>query len=128
MIDYITAKFPCRHNLESIDQFKRNYRVARLKLAGTKIEVKSLNDGSFLVVSGNPVKVFQGHNVFGSNDLLRLCSDLFNLVTKELNIDVHHLDRHAVASGNYSLSRVDLAVNFRLPSDEAVSKTIREME
>lgn len=128
MIDYITAKFPCRHDWKSIHHFKRNYRVARLRHCGTTVEVKSIKNGNFLVVSGNPAKLFQGHNVFGSNDLQGICRDLFSLVTEKFNIKVEQVDQQAINEGYYSLSRVDLAVNFRLPSNEVVSKTIREME
>jgi II/X family phage/plasmid replication protein len=128
MIDYITAKFPCHHDWRAIHQFRHGYRTARLKIGGTTIEVKSLKNGRFLAVSGNPIKAFQGHNIFGCNDLKGLCRDLFALVIEQLKIDVNRFDQHAIDIGQYSLSRVDLAVNFRLPSDEVVATAIREME
>lgn len=42
-IEYITAKFRCHHNLQTIHQFKRDYRVAKLKIGGITIKLKSLN-------------------------------------------------------------------------------------
>lgn len=128
MIDYITAKFPCDHDFTTIPQFRARYAIARLKNNSTSLEIKSVGNGSHLVISGNPAKFLQGHNIFGSNDLQGLCRDLFALVTKELNITVSGKDQQAISAGRYSLSRVDLASNFRLSSREMVTKTIREIE
>jgi len=128
MIDYIAAKFPCKHDTVGIKHFRQNYRSCRIKVGGTTIEVKSLEQGRFIAISGNPVKSLQGHNIFGSNDLRGLCRDLFLLAMKELGINVKRSDQAAIDAGQYSLSRVDLALNFRLPSEEIVSKAIREIE
>jgi len=128
MIDYITAKFPFQHNREDIHLFRGKYLTARLKNNSTTIEVKSVGNGRFLVVSGNPVKYLQGHNIFGSNDLRGLCRDLLVLVSAQLGIKLNYRDQQSINLGDYSLSRVDLAVNFRLPRCETVSHIVREIE
>jgi II/X family phage/plasmid replication protein len=128
MIDYITAKFPVRHDCASLAHFKNGYFKTWLRHKATAIEVTSVENGRFLIVSGNPVKYLQGHNIFGSDNLQGLCRDLIKVVLVQLGINLGRKDQQAINAGLYSFSRVDLAVNFRLPSGEMLSQAIREIE
>jgi II/X family phage/plasmid replication protein len=128
MIDYITVKFPCKHDRSTIPQFGTRYLKIRLRHNSTTMEVKSVENGRYLVASGNPAKYFQGHNIFGSNDLQGLCRDLFAKITADLGISVCRKDQQAINAGWYSISRVDLAANFCLPSQEMVTKVLREIQ
>ena len=98
MIDWITAKVPLKHSGEICDG-----RILKLSTEGVidyeirtwlpiegshsstlsvkTIEIDGNGDGTVLMISGNPTKWFQGHNIFGTDDvcglvfetMLRLC-------------------------------------------------------
>ena len=61
-----------------------------LSVAGSydnRIQIRSYGSLSELWISGNPVKFLQGHNVFGSCDLLYLVSKLIDkLVLMDLGL------------------------------------------
>lgn len=82
-----------------------------------KSTMLSVPDG--LYISGNPAKYLQGHNIFGSDNLMALvelwCFDLF----KKMGI----LDLKLMAdirAGNYDLKRVDVTFSFDLGTTEHV--------
>jgi II/X family phage/plasmid replication protein len=60
-----------------------------------------------LLISGNPARWLQGHNLFGSNDLLGLVATSMEQATILLGITPSPPDRDAWATGDYDLARVD---------------------
>ncbi|MBF0562083.1 MAG: hypothetical protein HQL37_08695 [Alphaproteobacteria bacterium] len=82
-----------------------------------------------LWVDGNPSKFLQGHNIFGSDDLIglvyalmiRLCDILPELEPTEL--DMHHW-----ITGNYSLSRIDVAAMYSAESRAGALAWLRSAE
>lgn len=81
---------------------------------------------SHIMLSGNPVKFLQGHNIWGSNDLLGLISDTFFEVIKILDCD---LPRYPM--GNISgawLTRVDLNAMYHLRDALEVNSWLRSAE
>lgn len=69
-----------------------------------------------LSVSGNPVKWFQGHNVFGSLDLNNLVYELFESISKKFKKVQPDFIRKSVVKGHYTISRVDINGMFELGS------------
>lgn len=61
-----------------------------------------------LVVDGNPVKFFQGHNVFGSSDLHGLTRAMLDHVLTVLPLDVSESTRSLIERNVIELSRVDV--------------------
>ena len=93
MIDWALVKFPYLHkpiNSGEVCSISPNGELEwrapkRIQATGSyekKISLKSIGgNGSGLAthiwVNGNPSKFLQGHNVFGSDDIVSLLSDLF---------------------------------------------------
>ena len=90
MIDWVTARLRCTHdssklfgglvvsmNAKGEVEWQTEKRVVVEGSYSKYITVRSHTDG-VIEVSGNPAKFLQGHNVFGSDDLI-------HLVTKTLD-------------------------------------------
>jgi len=122
MIDWITAKLPFTHKSAISDGLvvhldeKRDrqfYKLKRKELRGsfetgihvwTEMGAETLDgDFSTLWVSGNPVKLFQGHNVWGSNDLQGLLIETFEFLAASL------VEQGAVPTANDTVTRFIVA-------------------
>lgn len=78
--------------------------------------------------SGNPSKFLQGHNIFGSDDLIALMYDSYKKITSALNLNPTIQDIKDVKSGNYSITSFDVNYSFELPSRADVRAWIRAAE
>lgn len=139
MIDWVTAKLPCRHDpskllsgmVMSFDPQGNNEWVVNKKLSvegshSSKIQIASA-DTSHIWVSGNPVKFLQGHNIFGSNDLKKIMAKFFDALLEQeiLGLDPHPLQYDYIQQGVYSLSRVDMNESWHLNNKNDVLAWIR---
>jgi II/X family phage/plasmid replication protein len=100
--------------------------LRRLEVEGsysTKLQVRGRGDDA-LEVGGNPAKYLQGHNLFGSGELLPLMAAALGQVVVCLGV-VPSADNLADwQSGAYTLTRVDIAGMVRLDSDKQVRKVL----
>lgn len=147
MIDWITMVLPFRHNIpiceDTILRLNREGNVryttlCRKKVLGsyeTGIQVHSeyynqLDDGSFptLFVSGNPTKLFQGHNVFGTDDLYSLVVDTYYFLCDHFNLKPHPEDEQKVLAGLVPLLKVDINESFQLKDSAQCLAWIRAAE
>ena len=95
----------------------------RLPILGShdsRIAIKS--DGSagpglasHLIISGNPSKFLQGHNIFGSDDLVALMHDTYRNICASLQLTPLLPESEAVRAGGYRVTRVDINYMFELP-------------
>lgn len=133
MVDWITCKLPLRHDgtisggrVLKIDQEGNIEWDSRQWLAvegshDASIQVKTVEvdeygNGTWISFSGNPVKWFQGHNVFGTDQvhelimvsILRICHLLEVIPTQE--------EINAWWDGDYTVSRVDVNRMYNLQS------------
>lgn len=145
MIDWITAKFRVDH----FGQISHG-RVVKIDpdgcpewesrcwkpLAGSHesslqvktVDVDHVRDGTVLQISGNPVKWFQGHNLFGSQDVHGLCMETITRVCDILELHPTEDEKHSWHEGDYSLSRVDVNTMYSLGTREHVLSFIRDLE
>lgn len=65
-------------------------------------------------VSGNPAKWFQGHNIFGTDDLHGLVLEMLEVICKSAGLCPSQDDRSAWLQGRIRLSRVDVTYSFDL--------------
>lgn len=132
VIDWITARFPCRHETPiggsvltchdpdtgAVEWSSQKWR--QVPSHATSVQVRTFNaewaGGGWLEISGNPAKWFQGHNVFGTDDVQGLCVAFFRSVARALGLSPSADNLAAWDAGEYSLQRVDIAQCFRLPS------------
>lgn len=98
-----------------------------------RISIKSVGaDGqgnaTHLWVSGNPSKFLQGHNVFGSDDLVPLMFDTFKVICNQFDFYPTIQEYKDVQLGNYDLGMVDINHSYELPTRADVIAFIRAME
>lgn len=144
MIDWVRATLPLVHSplnageVVCIDEAGEiEWRSPKRKQAvgsyDKKISIKSVGaDGqgraTHLWISGNPSKFLQGHNVFGSDDLVSLVYDTFNLIVSQLNLIPTLKEISQIKRGEYELGMIDINYSFELPSRADVLAFIRAME
>jgi II/X family phage/plasmid replication protein len=89
MIDWVSAIITCKHDpsklisgiVMSFDAQGENEWTVNKTLSvegshSSKIQIKSHTETQ-IYISGNPTKFLQGHNLFGTNDLIYLMGKFF---------------------------------------------------
>ena len=145
MIDWVGCELPCRHfplNAGTVmkidsDGFLEWRSPCRIPVKGSHasgVQVRSTGATDFegrattLWFSGNPSKFLQGHNIFGSDDLISLMLDTYLKVLEALNIVPNIDDLRKVKEGDYPLMTVDINQSFNLGSRADVLQWIRAAE
>ena len=144
MIDWITAELPCSHtplhggvvcktDREGELEWSTSCFLSSVGSYESKVQYKSSGgDGqgmaTHLLISGNPAKFFQGHNVFGSDDLIGLVYETYERICEIEGITPSAVARRAVAEGDYRLRRIDITRSFELPSRVDVRAWLRAAE
>lgn len=138
MIDWVTAEIKCRNKLDGGCVAKINEKGEIEWLSQSAIPVRGSYDIHMMVkpltenlirVSGNPAKWLQGHNLFGTNDLIALMSACFDQLFEilgdndSLRPTVEQIE--AVEAGKYILTRVDINESWELASQAQVKAWIR---
>lgn len=144
MIDWFSGSLPCAHfpleggrvlkvdseglveweapcNLNAIGSHDSNFRVTSYGSDGQ-------GKATHLKLSGNPAKFLQGHNVFGSDDLLSLMRDTYLKITGFFNLSYTDSELEAVSQGNYLVTSIDINYSFSLPSRADVLAWLRAAE
>lgn len=137
MIDWITAEIRCNNKLDTGCLAKINPKgevdwvsCSWLPVTGSyesNIMIKPLSD-TRIVISGNPAKFLQGHNLFGTNDLVYLFNNAFSVIHELLADDgltptASQLDD--IENGKYHLTRVDINETWHLSNADEVRAWIR---
>jgi len=147
MIDWVTAVIPFSH-ITPIDDgcimgTKRDgtldfKSLKRLKYTGSyetgiQIRTDKASLGHFgtyhqLEISGNLVKFFQGHNLWGTSDLRAMVFELYCLLQNRPEVALPFSDLKAIVEGLYRLTRVDVTNSYLLETIEQVRAWIRGAE
>lgn len=90
------------------------------------VHARSMGDG-FLEISGNPAKFSQGHNVFGSTDLVGHALTLYRAVCAAVGVRLIPQDVEALSAGLFTLTRVDLTYSWDLGNVGRVRNAIRSL-
>jgi len=144
MIDWVTAIIPFVHepiNAGSVVKVLPSGEVdwespCRLQVEGSHeqaIAVRSQGgDGgglaTELVIDGNPSKYLQGHNIFGSDDLLSLVFDTLVSIGSVLGLALPVDVLEEVREGEYWLARVDINYMHELLTLTDVKSWLRAAE
>lgn len=137
MIDWVTATIRCDNTLKtgcvvkiSPDDEIEWLSQSAIPVRGShdvNIMVKPLSESS-IMVSGNPAKWLQGHNLFGTNDLKKLMSVFFVALHEVLSDDGLHPTTQQmddINNGRYTVSRVDINETWHLKNQSEVNSWIR---
>lgn len=85
-------------------------------------------DTYLVEISGNPVKWFQGHNIFGSDDLPNLIYETVLELARRLNHPQPDEYLRAVKKGIFTISRVDITAMYSLPTRRDVYSWLNHAE
>lgn len=146
MIDWVSFVAPCVHSKQIsgglIASLKRDgttewVKMKRLSIRGswdTSMVIRSVMHGcepcTRIEVSGNPVKWFQGHNLWGTDDLQSLVVALLEdlVLRDDLGLTPTARDRELWALGDVGVSRVDVTESFHLNNRADVLSWLRSAE
>jgi II/X family phage/plasmid replication protein len=144
VIDWSTVIVPCTHpyletgavmsiNAAGDIEWSARKRLPILGSHDSRITVRSEGaagpgQASHLVISGNPSKFLQGHNIFGSDDLVALVYDTFTTIYRSLDLNPLLSEIRQVRAGDYRMSRLDINYMFDLPRREDVPAWLRAAE
>lgn len=144
MIDWVNVKLPLLHSpiytgevISITSDGEEEWRSPkRQQVTGSydkAISIRSVGgDGTGLAthlhLSGNPSKFLQGHNVFGSDDIVSLVYDSYRNICNHLRLTPTFNELRNVKNGNYELSNVDINYSFELPTKADVLAFIRALE
>ena len=144
MIDWVTAKLPLLHppiNAGRTVRFCENgaieWQVPHRKVVrgsydgAIQISSDGASDGGmaqYLRFDGNPAKFLQGHNLFGSDDLVSLVLACFDRICAQLGLQPSEQERAVIAVGDYTVSRIDFTHSFELRNRSDVRAWIRAAE
>lgn len=92
-----------------------------------RAHVRTLHSGKQLFIEGSPFAVAYGQNLYTSDDLNAACLSIIKHVCREQGFKTTPELRERWTSGDIDLSRVDLAVNFRLGSEDEVKNVVRQV-
>lgn len=140
MIDWVSCEIRCDHDpsklisglVMSFDAQGNNEWIVNKNLSvegsySSKIQIKSISD-SVIYVSGNPVKFLQGHNLFGTDDLIYLMGRFFDrLIQSDIGLNPTYEQYEALQSGGYFLTRVDCTQTWHLNNSKDVMSWIRAL-
>jgi II/X family phage/plasmid replication protein len=139
MIDWVSAILPCKHDPSKLisglvmafdAQGNNEWTVNKtLTVEGShssKIQIKSHTENQ-IYISGNPTKFLQGHNLFGTNDLVGLMGKFFDalLEHEQLGLCPDPFQYANIKDGHYELTRVDVNETWHLNSQKDVLSWIR---
>lgn len=144
MIDWVTCELPlvhtplngglvCKIDPEGDTEWVTRCRIQVQGSHESSIQVRSVGgdgagEATGLHFSGNPAKFLQGHNVFGSDDLVALMYDTFLVICRALGLAPSLGEVRAVRQGCYPLSMVDINYSYELPTRADVLSWIRAAE
>ena len=139
MIDWVSAILPCKHDpsklisgiVMSFDAQGENEWTVNKTLTvegsySSKIQIKSHTENQ-IYISGNPTKFLQGHNLFGTNDLVGLMVKFFDELLKheQLGLCPDPFEYANIKDGHYELTRVDVNETWHLNNQKDVLSWIR---
>ena len=133
MIDWVTLKLSCEHdgnicdgvvakvNREGDTEWLSMSRLPVEGSYGSTIAIRSVTE-STLEISGNPAKWLQGHNLFGTDDLVKLVWEFFKKLKEipELNLRPTFQQLTNIKNGQYTVSRVDVNATWLLDNPKDV--------
>jgi len=144
MIDWSTCVFPLIHEPISTGKLTKTDSTGELlwesndlfHLSGSfdkRLSLKSVGgDGNgratHILVMGNPSKFLQGHNVFGSDDLIAINFAVYNAICEHFDFNPLPADIDNVSKGNYEIGRTDINYSYNLLSQSDVMAWLRAAE
>ena len=146
MIDWVTAFVPCRHSEKvfggrvlRIDQYGALQweTQTRLEVEGSHdariyIRTEAVNgngEGVKLLLHGNLAKWLQGHNLFGTDDVITLVTAVMERICNQVEgLEPTDFDRQFWKRGVFEITRLDITASYSLKSCSDVKSFLRSAE
>ncbi len=148
MIDWVKAIIPWKHDKILSDgqvisitrdgeiEWSTNKRLAVRGSHESALHIQSefssrspeTGNYTHLVIDGNPVKFFQGHNLWGTDDLVGLVAETVLKISKLLDLQIPDDDWLLVKQGYYDLKRVDSTMMLSMGSQADVQAFLYSAE
>lgn len=96
----------------------------RLYDGGAIIYVTSLNNGKQIGIRCCPAKVLQGHNIFGTNNVVGLAKKLIEYTLSALELEADQERIEAWARGEFEIRAMDITHRFAVCSHYLVSRIV----
>lgn len=148
MIDWVKAKIPFRHKeainngeVVSIDSLgeiewttqkrlalRGSYESTVHILSCTQSRCPKTGDYTHVIIDGNPVKYFQGHNLWGTDDLIGLISEFSFDLSKVLNLPLAKDDLLKITKGDYQVLRIDSTMMVSCGNNANVDSILYSIE
>lgn len=89
---------------------------SNVRIKTSNFDTDDIDAGRELHIDGNLVKFFQGHNLWGSHDLIGLVNEFMTHLCKQphLGLCPTDLQRQMWKNGVFSVSRIDITKMFKL--------------
>jgi hypothetical protein len=94
---------------------------------GAVIHVTSLNNGKKIAIRCCPPKVLQGHNIFGTNNVIGLANKLIKYVLAALGLNASQEQVNAWERGEFEIQAIDITHRFAVESHPLVSRLITHL-
>lgn len=138
MIDLIDIKIDIDHmsfgnerivvNEISGSEKAKNFSIKiPLYAGGTPIIVTSMDNGKAIAIRACPLKAFQGHNVFGTDNVLALALKLIRNVLSQRRIRYTPEQWCAWQRGEITLEALDITYRFELPENTTATLICEHM-
>lgn len=148
MIDWVKAIIPWRHteplNNGLVMSIDRNGELEwssdkRLQVRGSfdsTIQLLSsarhrdplTGDYLSVILDGNPAKFLQGHNLWGTDNLLGLVSETVSRLSEPLGLPILAHDWDLILAGRYKLARIDSTAMLDLGNNASVESFLYSLE
>jgi len=148
VIDWITALIPFDHSTslndgqvisvdrDGVQEWTTQKRLAIRGSYESSLHIKSddrtwnpeTGNYSHILLDGNPVKFFQGHNLWGTDDLVGLVSETVLKVSQILNLSITEQAWNLITNGYYDLKRVDSTMMLAMGSQTDVQAFLYSAE
>lgn len=133
MIDLLDIKLNLKHtpfgNPRTINDLKNNeiktkHLSAKVYVNDVPIIVTSLNNGKEIWIRGCPLKVYQGHNICGTNKVTKLGYRLITDVLADLGIKATKEQLEAWQRGEFDIDEIHLTHRFPLKSGVRIMQIV----
>jgi II/X family phage/plasmid replication protein len=110
-----------------IVEWETNCRLTMEGSWSSKVAIRSHGAG-FLEISGNLVKYFQGHNLWGTDDLRLLVYRFMGIVCQQFGVEPVQSDQDQWLYGVYPITRVDINYMLSFRDRAEVRTVLRALE
>jgi len=110
------------HGKDKVKRYSKTIRINKVPFHAT-----SMNNGTQINIRCCPLKLLQGHNVFGTNSLKTLWIELLDEVLKKLDIKPSAARRRKWLRGEFQIDEIHLTHRFPVAKYSMIRKVVHHI-